>query len=57
MDNINDKSGGAAIYAEDTIKVMPQFKSSEEEPDTMENEGYKAAKTISDMLDNMESAI
>ena len=57
MDNINDKTGGAAIYAEDTIKVMPQFKSSEAESDNEDREEEIKVKSISDMLDNMENAI
>jgi hypothetical protein len=57
MDNINDKMGGSAIYAEDTIKVMPQFKNSEAESDNEDREEEIKVKSISDMLDNMENAI
>jgi predicted outer membrane repeat protein len=57
INNINDKTGGA-IYAEDTIKVVPQFKSYENAELNMEAV-YDEPKveTISDMLDDIEKKI
>jgi len=57
INNINDKTGGA-IYAEDTIKVVPQFKSVDDDTDLeMEDVSEPQNKTISDMLDDVEKKL
>jgi len=57
INDINDKTGGA-IYAEDTIKVVPQFKSVDDDTDLeMEDVSEPQNKTISDMLDDVEKKL
>ena len=57
INDINDKTGGA-IYASETIKVVPQLKVPDDIPDLdMEEVNEPQVKTISDMLDDVENAI
>jgi hypothetical protein len=58
INDINDKTGGA-IYASDTIKVVPSFKSSDDSELEMEEVYEETPKiaSISDMLDDVEKHI
>lgn len=59
ISGINDKTGGA-IYADETIKVIPQIKNdadSDSDSDSDKNYEEPKVKSISDMLDDVEKKL